>query len=158
MTAQTPVGPRRPFQFSCIWGFPSPLGNLRSPRAGREHRFAFIRGRTLRTEFYRQTWKMRRGMGEGQCCKRTELSVGERRDRWSHGHTCWLKSILWTKSALSFLETTAWLGTMARWQCWGSVTGFLVPSRHSSRKSSCFRFLAQVSVFLPDKRGTETMQ
>lgn len=71
-------------------------------------------------------------------------------------HTCWLKSILRTESALSFLETTAWFGTMPRWHFWASVTGFLVPSRHSSSKSFCFRSLAQPSGFFPVKRETRS--
>lgn len=84
-----------------------------------------------------------------QLCKGPERSFGG----WGlNSHTCWLKSILRTKSALSFLETTAWLGTAARWQLWASVTGFLVPSGHSSWKSSCFRSFAQASGFLPGER------
>lgn len=89
--------------------------------------------------------------------KRMRLGWGVSMQVWKWAeHTCWLKSILRTESALSFLETTAWFGTMPRWQFWASVTGFLVPSRHSSSKSFCFRFLAQSSVFFPGERETRT--
>lgn len=131
----------------------SPLCCPRRPQSKSEHShqsFAFIRGRTTRIKCHHPGRKsVRWGWGVSvQVCRWTECSVA---------HTCWLKSILRTKSALSFLETTAWFGTMPRWQFWASVTGFLVSSRHSSSKSFCFRSLAQSSWFFPGEREAKTM-
>ena len=63
-------------------------------------------------------------------------------------HTCCLFNIFSTQVALSFRETTAWFGARARWQLSASFTGFLVPSLHSTSKSSLCRFFAHASLFL----------
>ena len=91
------------------------------------------------------------GMQAAFSCEFPPNNHPERKGGWLV-YTCWSSNTRRTQAALSSLETTPWFGDRARWQVSAWVTAFLVPSVHSSLKSSCIRFLAQASGFFPGDR------